>query len=63
LEVALAPNSEERKRAIAMVAYLDPQSAHLARLKRSEVDEAVKQFAGANIFLAPQATRSKRDAI
>ena len=30
LEVALAPDSEERERAIAMVAYLDPQSAHLA---------------------------------
>ena len=63
LEVALTADSVERKRAIAMLHYLDPQSAHLATLKQSEVDEAVRQFGGANIFLPRESMQSGPNAI
>jgi hypothetical protein len=63
LEAALTPDSVEHKRAIAMLHYLDPLSAHLATLKQSQIDEAVKQFSGANIFLPQKGTKSERNAI
>jgi ABC-type amino acid transport substrate-binding protein len=51
LEAVLAPDSVDRKRALAMAHYLDPKSAHLLSFKKSEIDEAVKMFAPTNIFM------------
>ena len=51
MEATLSPDSVERKRAIAMAWYLDPQSMHLSTLKKADIDAAVKAFGGLNIFL------------
>ena len=51
MEAALAPDSVERQRAIAMAWYLDPQSMHLSTLKKADIDAAVKAFGALNIFL------------
>jgi hypothetical protein len=58
LEATLTPDSLDRKRAIAMAFYLDPKSTRLSSLKKSEIDDAVRAFASANIFL--RAERGER---
>jgi len=51
LEAVLTSDAQDRKRAIAMGQYLDPQSAHLSTLPKAEIDEAVRQFGPMNAFL------------
>jgi tetratricopeptide (TPR) repeat protein len=51
LEATLTSNPEERQKAIAMTFYLDPNSPHLSSFKKSDIDDAVKLFGPANIFL------------
>jgi hypothetical protein len=58
MEAALAPDSVERQRAIAMAWYLDPQSMHLSTLKKADIDAAVKAFGALNIFLPKRTERT-----
>jgi len=58
MEATLSPDSVERKRAIAMAWYLDPQSMHLSTLKKADIDAAVKAFGGLNIFLPKSRERT-----
>jgi hypothetical protein len=55
LEATLTSNPEERQKAIAMTFYLDPNSPHLSSFKKSDIDDAVKLFGPANIFLKKKA--------
>jgi hypothetical protein len=50
LEADLTNDLSDRARAIAMTYYLDPKSSRLSRFSKAEIDKAVKQFNGANIF-------------
>jgi hypothetical protein len=50
LEADLATDPSDRARAIAMTFYLDPKSMRLSRFSDAEIEQAVKQFNGANIF-------------
>jgi hypothetical protein len=59
LEASLTPISAERKRAIAMTYYLDPNSQHLSSFKKSEIDDAVSAFGPANIFLRKESAAIK----
>jgi tetratricopeptide (TPR) repeat protein len=63
MEAALAPDSVERRRAIAMAWYLDPQSVHLSTLKKADIDAAVKEFGALNIFLPKRGERTDPAAI
>jgi hypothetical protein len=51
LEARLSKNPAERKRAMAMVFYLDPTSESLSAFDKAEVDAAVKTFGKSNPFL------------
>ena len=51
IEAALTSSGSDRARAIAMAHYLDPKSEHLGKIPKSEIDAAVKGFAGRNPFL------------
>lgn len=62
IEARLSTDAAARRRAIAMTHYLDPRSVRLSRLPRSEVDAAVKEFAGRNPFLQPAAFKRKERA-
>ncbi|HEY8095602.1 MAG TPA: hypothetical protein VIE65_05845, partial [Methylobacter sp.] len=55
MEAKLSNNKTERKRAIAMAFYLDPQSERLGSIPQKERDVAVKEFAGKNPFLRKKA--------
>ncbi|MBI4696804.1 MAG: hypothetical protein HY749_22595 [Gammaproteobacteria bacterium] len=48
----LTDDVTERKRALAMLQYLDPGSARLSTFPKKEIDAAVGQFGGVNPFLA-----------
>jgi len=63
MEAALAPDSVERRRAISMAWYLDPQSMHLSTLKKADIDAAVKEFGALNIFLPKRGERADPAAI
>jgi hypothetical protein len=63
LEARLTKNPVERKRAIAMLFYLDPKSESLSTFDRAEVDAAVKMFGAANPFLKSAPKVAKKDAI
>jgi hypothetical protein len=63
MEAALAPDSVERRRAIAMAWYLDPQSMHLSTLKKADIDAAVKEFGALNIFMPKRGERADPAAI
>jgi len=51
MQAELESNAAERRRAIAMAAYLDPGSERLAKLPKAEVASAVRAFKGLNPFL------------
>jgi len=63
MEAALAPDSVERRRAIAMAWYLDPQSMHLSTLKKADIDAAVKECGALNMFLPKRGERADPAAI
>lgn len=50
MEAIFTDNTAERKQAIAMTFYLDPQSEMLKQFSRKEVDAAVKEFKSRNPF-------------
>ena len=54
MEARLTPDRNDRARATAMAYYLDRKSERLAKIPKSEIDIAVKQFAGRNPFLKTQ---------
>lgn len=55
MEAKLSNNKTERKRAIAMAFYLDPQSDRLGSIAQKERDAAVKEFGRRNPFLRKKA--------
>ena len=60
MEAKLSTNKGERGRAIAMACYLDKRSERLAKVRKSEIDAAVKAFANRNPFLrAPDASKER----
>jgi hypothetical protein len=61
IEAKLSTNPHERRRAIALAYYLDRNSARLARLPQGEVKAAVKEYAGRNPFLRPDAQRRYKE--
>lgn len=50
MEAALSNNKSDRAHAIAMAAYLDPQSEMLSRIQKQERDASIKAFKGPNPF-------------
>ncbi|MFL6579740.1 MAG: hypothetical protein ACJ8G2_03275, partial [Burkholderiales bacterium] len=60
MEAKLSMNKVERRRAIAMAAYLDRRSERLRSLTKEEVDAIVKEFANQNPFLRPQQDDTKK---
>lgn len=59
IEAELEPNAARRGRAIAMAAYLDPDSERLAALPKAEVARAVRAFGESNPFLRKPGKRQK----
>jgi hypothetical protein len=59
LEAKLSANPVDRRRAMAMAFYLDPKSERLAKLNKSEIDAAVKEFGSSNLFLKPKHNESR----
>ncbi|TAK63888.1 tetratricopeptide repeat protein [Methylobacter sp.] len=55
MEAKLSNNKAERKRAIAMAFYLDPQSERLGGIPQKEREAAVKEFGRQNPFLRKKA--------
>ena len=51
IEARLTKNPTERRRAIAMAAYLDPKSERLAGFKKKEIDDAASAYKQSNPFL------------
>lgn len=51
IEAALTANATDRKRALAMLYYLDPKSELLSKFRKPEIDEAVGAYAKSNPFL------------
>jgi len=51
MEAVLSNKQEDRKRAIAMAFYLDPKSAMLKKIKRKDMEVAVREYKGRNPFL------------
>lgn len=51
LEARLTRNPAERKRAVAMAFYLDPQSERLSGFEKAEIEAAVKTLGKSNPFL------------
>ena len=51
MEAELSSNPLERKRAIAMANYLDPESERLGKIAKKERAVAVREFAGMNPFM------------
>lgn len=51
IEAALTTNAADRKRAIAMLQYLDPKSERLSAFRKPEIDEAVRAYSTSNPFL------------
>ena len=62
MEAGLATSDGDRERAIAMAFYLDPKSERLRRIAKSEINAAVKAFAGRNPFLRKQEAPGERSA-
>lgn len=51
VEAMLTTNAADRKRAIAMLHYLDSKSERLATFRKQEINEAVAMYSKSNIFL------------
>ncbi len=51
MEAILTDNKADRKRAIGMASYLDPQSEMLGQISKKDREIAVKEFKGKNPFL------------
>jgi hypothetical protein len=51
MEAIYTSNKADRKRAIAMTAYLDPQSEMLKQIPEKEREVTIKEFEGNNPFL------------
>lgn len=63
IQAELETNAARRARAIAMTAYLDPDSERLAAIPKQEVARAVRAFGGFNPFLAKPGKKSGAGAI
>lgn len=63
LEARLTRNPAERRRALAMLFYLDPKSEGLSAFGRPEIDAAVKAFGKSNPFLSINPEVVKKEAI
>ncbi|MGZ8906734.1 MAG: hypothetical protein ACXW1U_13560 [Methylobacter sp.] len=59
MEAKLSNNKAERKRAIAMAFYLDPQSERLGKVPQKERKAAVKEFGGKNPFLRKKSEKKE----
>lgn len=63
LEARLTRNPAERRRALAMLFYLDPKSEGLSAFGQPEIDAAVKAFGKSNPFLSINPEIVKKEAI
>lgn len=63
LETRLVKNPVERRRAVAMLAYLDPRSESLSLLDKAEIDAAVETSGKSNPLLELQPQVVKKGAI
>ncbi|MDP3228419.1 MAG: hypothetical protein Q8N13_10645 [Acidovorax sp.] len=63
LETRLVKNPAERRRAVAMVAYLDPKSESLSILDKAEIDAAVETSGKSNPLLELKPQVVKKGAI
>ncbi|MEO5661543.1 MAG: hypothetical protein ABIQ90_17370 [Polaromonas sp.] len=63
LEARLTKNPAERKRALAMLFYLDPKSEGLSAVAQPEIDAAVKALGKSNPFLSINPEVVKKEAI
>jgi hypothetical protein len=63
LEARVSRNPVERKRAMAMLFYLDPKSETLTAFDRPEVEAAVKAYGKSNPFLDIKPEVVKKEAI
>lgn len=63
LEARLTKNPADRRRALAMLVYLDPKSESLSAFNAPEIDIAVKTFGKSNPFLAIKPEVAKKEAI
>ena len=51
MDAKLLPDGSDRRRAIAMVYYLDPNSERLKAIPKREIERAVKEYGSRNPFL------------
>ena len=59
VEARLSTVPAERGRAIAMAHYLDPKSERLARLPKTEVQQALREWGSRNPFLNTRTPKSR----
>ena len=62
IEAALTTDPQNRRRAMAMLHYLDPKSARLSAFKQSEINDAVKAYGRINLFLRKTPETGRQDA-
>lgn len=63
MEAKLSNNKAERKRAVAMAFYLDPQSERLGRIPQKEREAAVKEFGRQNPFIRKKAGEKESNSL